>query len=131
MREDLERRLERLLDRLEIVGTYMSQLADVVAAEVAEDNAAITALNELAAKVAAGTANVGDAQAAIAALQASQANLAAAIAQDDPPTTDPAPDPTPDPTPDPSTDPSTDPTAGTTGQNAPPVGSDLPSQPSA
>lgn len=62
----------------------MSALTDAVNAEVAADNAAIVALNDLAAKVAAGTATAADAQAAVDALTASQANLSAAVASDDP-----------------------------------------------
>lgn len=80
--------------------TEMSQISDAVAQETADTSAVVVALNDLAAKVSAGTATAADAQAAVDALNASHATLTAAVAADDP-----APAPAPAPPVDPNAPP--------------------------
>ena len=69
----------------------MSELADQVAALVAEDGVVISSLNDLASKVAGGTATVADAQAAKDAIAGEVLKLQAAVAADNPPPAVPAP----------------------------------------
>lgn len=74
----------------------MSELSDQVNALVAEDGLVIGALNDLAAKVAAGTATAADAQAAKDTIAGEVSKLQAAVATDDPPPADvPVVDPAP------------------------------------